>query len=407
MSKIVSFLVALSLAYNLGTSVVYGDTITDPKSTEVETSSQVNLDSLLEDIDNVDIDSLDEETRQALINKMVSDSLDNESLIELAELEAGLTPDSFFYFLDKLVEDIRISLASTPEDRAKILAEIALERLAEFNSLESEEQMEYIEDLINDYIDTIGQATEAVEQAQEENPDVDVTDIIDVIDEIIEESGEVIDPEQLPEDVVDEVVDQLEKVQEIVINAKSVAGIDKEIVSELREQGLGYGEIKLISKIASKSNKTIEAVMDIYLQTKGIGKTMKVIGISPSQLNSKKSNGEVEEVKEDSEEVEEVVEEVIEENEEKTEVISTIEEADVEINKLEAGKNELNQQGEEKKLEEEKKAVEKRVEVERKAAEKKMEAEKKAAEKKAESEKKAAEKQSEAEKKKESSKKTE
>lgn len=404
MSKVVSFLVALAVSFSLATGVAYGDTVTNEVVTTTENTTEVELESLLANIDNIDIDSLDEETRQALIDKLVFDSLQSGSLVELAEQEGGVTPDSFFYFLDKLVEDIRISLALTPEDKAKILSEIALERLAEFNTLESEDKVKYVEDIINDYIDAIGQAIKAVEQAQQENPEDDVTDIISVIDEATNIGDDIINSDELTEEVLAEASNQLEKVKEVIIKAKSVAGIDKEIVTQLREQGLGYGEIKLISKIAFESKKTIEEVMAIFLETKGIGETMKIIGISPSQLNSKANKAKVEVSKEESKEIEEENDEAVEENVQTTEVSNSIEEADddsdeVEDEEIEVKQQEVEKNAVEKQAEEARKAAEKQVEAEKKAAEKQAEAEKKAAEKQAEEMRKAAEKQAEAEKK--------
>lgn len=383
MSKIVSFLVAMTVAYNLGTSITYGDTMVNTKT---EISTQVDLESLVENIDNLDIDSLDEETRQALVNKLVSDNSEGELLIELAELEAGLTPNDFLYFLDKLMEDIRVSLAFTPENKAKILVEIALERMAEFNSLEAEDKVKYAENLIGDYIDVVAQATEAVEQEQEENPDADVTDIISVIEQVIQDGTNIITPGELSEEVVEKVSEQLQQAKEIVINTKSVAGIDKEIVTKLREQGLGYGEIKLISKIASESQKTIDQVMSVYLETKGIGKTMKVIGINPSQLNAKIRKDKVERVEEATKETEEttVLEVIDTTGEVNVEYLNAnINEYEVQINKVQDENNEVKKQAEASKKVEEKKS-----DTSAKLDEKKNEAAKKADEKKSESNKK-------------------
>lgn len=383
MSKIVSFLVAMTVAYNLGTSITYGDTMVNTKT---EISTQVDLESLVENIDNLDIDSLDEETRQALVNKLVSDNSEGELLIELAELEAGLTPNDFLYFLDKLMEDIRVSLAFTPENKAKILVEIALERMAEFNSLEAEDKVKYAENLIGDYIDVVAQATEAVEQEQEENPDADVTDIISVIEQVIQDGTNIITPRELSEEVVEKVSEQLQQAKEIVINTKSVAGIDKEIVTKLREQGLGYGEIKLISKIASESQKTIDQVMSVYLETKGIGKTMKVIGINPSQLNAKIRKDKVERVEEATKETEEttVLEVIDTTGEVNVEYLNAnINEYEVQINKVQDENNEVKKQAEASKKVEEKKS-----DTSAKLDEKKNEAAKKADEKKSESNKK-------------------
>lgn len=407
MSKFASFFIAMTLVYNLWTSVIYANT-TDSTDITTEFSKQEDLDSLITDINNIDNGSLDEETRQELINKLALEYIIEEALIEKIQVDAGLTPNSFFYFLDKLIEDVKLSLASSPEDKAKIFAKIALERLAEFNSLESEDKVKYVESLINDYKYAVGQVVEVVEQIQEKDLDSDITEVINLIGQIIEDGSNVVNAEQLPADVAEEIFeyvgqveDVVEKAKEVVIKAQSVAGIDKEVVTKLREQDLGYGEIKLISKIAAESEKTIDEVMTVYLETKAIGQTIKVIGIHPSQLSVKSKKDNIKEVQaskelievitEEDKEITEVIGDVDEEiievtNTEKEVNVESLNENKVQVNKVEDKKNEVKKQEEIKnKIEEvNNRAEERKEEVQSIKEEKKEEAFNKADEKKTE-----------------------
>lgn len=413
MSKFASFLIAMTLVYNLGIGITYANT-TDIIT---EFSKQEDLDSLIIDINNIDNGSLDEEIRQELINKLALEYIIEEALIEKIQVDAGLTPNSFFYFLDKLIEDIKLSLASTPEDKAKIFAKIALERLAEFNSLESEDKVKYVESLIDDYKYAVGQVVEVVEQIQEKDLDSDITEVINLIGQIIEDGSNVVNAEQLPADVAEEIFeyvgqveDVVEKAKEVVIKAQSVAGIDKEVVATLREQDLGYGEIKLISKIAAESEKTIDEVMTVYLETKAIGQTIKLIGIHPSQLSVKSKKDNIKEVQASKELIEVITEEdkgitevtgdanegIIEvTNTEKEVNVESLNKNKVQVNKVEDKKNEVKKQEEiRNKIEEKKEAVNNRVEERKEEAqsiteEKKEEAFNKADEKKKEALKKA------------------
>lgn len=394
MSKIVSFLVALAVAYNLSVGITYGETINSEGKTTTESSTELDIKSLLENIDDLDIDSLHEDSKQAVINKLVLSYFQEDLTVELPEVDAGLTPNDFFYFLDKLEENIRVNLASNEEEKARILIEIALERLAEFNLLKLEDKLKYFENIIDSYIGTLGQATQAIEQVQEENPEAEVAEIISAMEEVMQVGDGILGSEELPDEVVEEASGKLEKVEEVIVKAKSVAGIDTEVVTKLREQGLGYGEIKLVSKIASVSEKTIDEVMTIYVENKGIGATMKAMGISPSKLNGKANKVKVDEEREViEEEVEKENDEVIGEAEEIIEVISSTEGADDEVEDKENQEIQVKQQ--EVKIN----GVENQVEAEKKVAEKQVEAQKKTIEKQAEVKKRATEKQNEASKK--------
>lgn len=394
MSKIVSFLVALAVTYNLSVGITYGETINSEGKTRTESSTELDIKSLLENIDDLDIDSLHEDSKQAVINKLVLSYFQEDLTVELPEVDAGLTPNDFFYFLDKLEENIRVNLASNEEEKARILIEIALERLAEFNLLKLEDKLKYFENIIDSYIGTLGQATQAIEQVQEENPEAEVAEIISAMEEVIQVGDGILGSEELPDEVVEEASGKLEKVEEVIVKAKSVAGIDTEVVTKLREQGLGYGEIKLVSKIASVSEKTIDEVMTIYVENKGIGATMKAMGISPSKLNGKANKVKVDEEREViEEEVEKENDEVIGEAEEIIEVISSTEGADDEVEDKENQEIQVKQQ--EVKIN----GVENQVEAEKKVAEKQVEAQKKTIEKQAEVKKRATEKQNEASKK--------
>ena len=75
---------------------------------------------------------------------------DGQATEEDSTVEAGLTPDNFFYFLDRMVENVQLSLTSDSIEKAKLLTEIALERLAELNSLDEISISQFIYNFIHE-----------------------------------------------------------------------------------------------------------------------------------------------------------------------------------------------------------------------------------------------------------------
>ena len=55
-----------------------------------------------------------------------------ENLIDLSEIRAGVSPDNFFYFLDSIGDNIKLSLT---RDKVKARLEIAHERLLEYQAM--------------------------------------------------------------------------------------------------------------------------------------------------------------------------------------------------------------------------------------------------------------------------------
>ena len=83
-----------------------------------------------------------------------------------SETEAGTTPDSLFYWFDKMAERISLLFTFNPQDKAEALSKIGLERLAEAEESDNEETVgklisEFVknsnkaEDLADEDIDTL------------------------------------------------------------------------------------------------------------------------------------------------------------------------------------------------------------------------------------------------------------
>lgn len=74
-----------------------------------------------------------------------------------AEIEASLTPESRFYWFDRMAEKLQLLLTLDGEAKAGVLSKIGLERLAEAESVENTAT---IGRLISDYLDNEKEASE-------------------------------------------------------------------------------------------------------------------------------------------------------------------------------------------------------------------------------------------------------
>lgn len=304
--------------------------ITDAKSVENETSStvdeadgvsdkpvdesveEIDFESLLGDLDN--FNSLDEDSKAKLIDYIVDSYQEMEEVLvteEESTIEAGLTPDSFFYFLDRMVENVQLSLTSDSVEKAKLLTQIALERLEELNSLDEEKKLEYMNNLVGDYYSSLEDASQAVEDAGQQGQDV--SEVVEELEEVVKKSENIELPNTGTEEGNEEIKEQLESVKEIIVRAKVVMDVPTENVTALRKQGLGYGQIALINKIANASGTSIEEVITTYQENQDIGNTIKALGMHPSELNSKGKKAKDKKVKEDLDDNEEEVSETTEE----------------------------------------------------------------------------------------------
>lgn len=81
------------------------------------------------------------------------------------QVEAGVTPDSPFYFLDLLAEKVKLFFTTDPKELAETYARLALERMAEAQEMTEAEKTQYLEKLVDEYATAIQNAREALEKA--------------------------------------------------------------------------------------------------------------------------------------------------------------------------------------------------------------------------------------------------
>lgn len=151
--------------------------------------------------------------------------------------EAGITPDSLLYTIDKAVDDLRIVLAIGEENKAEVNANIAAERLGESEVMAEEEKPELAQEALEQYNEKITEAVENLQEAiakteaaSDENTDIkleqNISDLEKAIQEVQDKSLIVLDnlKDVLPKEsaeVVEAVIEQQTTHKEAV--AKFVA----------------------------------------------------------------------------------------------------------------------------------------------------------------------------------------
>jgi hypothetical protein len=139
--------------------------------------------------------------------------------------EAGITPDSLLYIIDKAVDDLRVVLAGSEEKKAEVNASIAEERLGESEVMTEEGKIELAQKALEEYNKAITEAAEKLQAvvvnldtASEEDTDSkleqSIADLEEAIQGVQEKSLVVLDslkavtPEESTEAVEDVIEEQ-------------------------------------------------------------------------------------------------------------------------------------------------------------------------------------------------------
>jgi hypothetical protein len=304
--------------------------------------------------------------------------------------DPGTTPDQFIYTIDQLVEDIQLFFASNGSEETDLLLQFAEERIAEAKVMSEEEKQEFVQEAIEDYLKILTDTEEKIAEmiVNEEMNEEDVLNFDEKLQDSIElgdEVGELLD-ESLLEDV--------EEKQDVLAELPSIVdGLDQAKVKELRDSGMGYGQIVQVFILANATGKTVEEVGALFIgEDKGFGDVAKELGIHPSELSKgkKKASKQAESNTEQGEQLNPGEEGSAEEKTETDKVESEADSdsnEDVQVASVTKKEESIQQPSEEKQNEDAKRLAEEQ----RKAAEKQKEE----ARRIAEEQRKAAEKQKE------------
>lgn len=217
-----------------------------------------------------------------------------QGVVETAD--PGTTPDEFLFTFDQLLEELQLFLTFDNEKEAQLLLDFANERLAEASVMSQENKRELVQETFKDYLITLKKAQERVTEVIVEK-ETDATGEARLTEELEKAAN-------LEEGITEELEDGLkeavtEETEQTKIVANVVKELDREMVSKLREQNLGYGQIAQIFWLAKAAGKTVEEVAVVFTEENaGFGQAAKQLKVHPSQMkglasgNKKSSDGE-------------------------------------------------------------------------------------------------------------------
>lgn len=294
MRKTLSLLIALVLCLNLALPALAEETVTDETIQQTTATEAVNQ----EEIDEANDQEVTEEEAISIIIYDLEEEISTETPTN--PVSAGVFPDSPLYFLDKLIESLQLALAKTPEAKAALLTSFSQERLAEIEALDPEKLDQYIDGLLSEISAALQQAADAVTTAHEKG--VEIAKLVQILEQAAQQGNNVELPEAIRKaDKIEEYQGEIETTTKAIkVQAAVVKGIDKEIIIELRTKGLGYGQIALLTKLASTLSVEVKdedqaeeavvgdtrlaQVMKKFAENKSIGQTMKAFNTTPGQV---------------------------------------------------------------------------------------------------------------------------
>lgn len=196
--------------------------------------------------------------------------------VSASTTNAGITPDSYWYFFDKAIERIDIALTFNSEKKAEKLIQKAEERLAELKELSQKESFEDIDSLVKEYEEDISDAgarleklkdkeksailLSSIEESTSEHQDI-LNDILALVPEEAKQAiQDVIDSNLERQSQLESKIDQLEKENEEL----------KKEIEEMKNEDVNNdeGNTSEENKIPEKS-VTTNTGLKLYIDASG------------------------------------------------------------------------------------------------------------------------------------------
>jgi hypothetical protein len=285
MKKIIAIVVTLSMVLSVP---VFADTNSPVETTQTTQTTETT------------------ETTEATEATTVTAEATTTTTTVNTEAEAGITPDSILYSLDKLMEEIQLALVTDAVKEAELLAKIAQERLAESNEMADEEEVELTQKALEEYKDNLEEAVKLIETAMEDGKAVAAA--MDAIQDANLKDAAAIEkilasiPEEFRDEVKAEIEDLAAATEATAETAQVVEGTEEEqnsvkqeitnkiieekiqdatLIAKINEAGLNTRQVIAIMSLAEQADKPLAEVIDLFLQNeKGIGSTAKELGLT-------------------------------------------------------------------------------------------------------------------------------
>ncbi|RNC29057.1 MAG: hypothetical protein AWM53_00977 [Candidatus Dichloromethanomonas elyunquensis] len=152
--------------------------------------------------------------------------------------EAGITPDSFLYSLEQMIESVQLALTFNQEGKAELLIQFANERLAEAQVINAKNQSQLVEKVLHSYITTVERANSICQTTlDQDNADSSAGALLDKI-EVLQNDGEKVAIQitgSLPQEQSQEIMKSIEAQVKITLASKAFAAVKNELVNSVHE----------------------------------------------------------------------------------------------------------------------------------------------------------------------------
>jgi hypothetical protein len=193
-------------------------------------------------------------------------------------------PDSFLYHIKRLYEQFRLITTFDKESKLDLHLELAEKRLQELSSLDPKVKEQFSSELYAEFLANIEEAITLSINLKEQKIEMDET--LKQLEDVVNGGEEII--AQLESEVEMKIEEEDQQTRELAKTLPAVvAHIDAEIITELRSEGFGYGQIAKIVSMSEQSEVSIEEVVELAHEHKGMGKVAKELGIHPGNMNKK------------------------------------------------------------------------------------------------------------------------
>ncbi len=200
------------------------------------------------------------------------------------EKEAGMTPDSMLYPVDKLTDEVSVKLKSNEEEKVEILTKIAQERLGESEVMAEEGKQDLAQEALKEYEENMNEAVKVIDTIVKEAKKVDAEDaLVDKTTELTDQELAAIDQEN---NQTEELKEQLTERQE-----KSI-----EVLEQLQDTVSDNAKIKLEQVIEMQMAKK-EAVAKLVEKRHEFNEQKKALNMAKVQLKKASKTGDEEAIK--------------------------------------------------------------------------------------------------------------
>lgn len=192
--------------------------------------------------------------------------------------EAGITEDSFFYSVDKLLDELKVVLSFGSDSKIKTLTDISEERLGEAEDLAKEGNLDGAQEAIDDYNKTSNEAIDLLEKTINEDKESEqgttnekLSSLEDRIGKLEDNSIQVL--EKIKENSNEEAQGTLDKVIEMQASRKEAVEAMVDARHQLNDAKKEYNEAKEQLKKAEQSGDE-EAIKQAEEQLAAVEKNL-------------------------------------------------------------------------------------------------------------------------------------